>query len=111
MMINNDTELLFPLRVIPALQNMRGVEWQQLIERVLSPEAEEIEQIAFTAIAAKLCGCSACNADSFRAMKGCTQCARLTIKRNRLPDQDLVELYQSALEDVRVFIQKRENAA
>lgn len=110
MMINNDTELLFPLRVIPALQNMRSVEWQQLIEHLLSPGVQELEQIAFTAIAAKLCGCSACNADSFRAMKGCTQCARLTFKRNRMSDRELLEQYQAAFEDVRTFILKKESA-
>lgn len=107
-MFNSDTELLFPIRVIPSLRNMRGVEWQELIDRLSAPDADQVEQIAFTALIAKLGGCNGCNADSFRAMRGCTQCAKLTIRRNKQTDQELVELFNMAFKDVKEFMLKRE---
>jgi hypothetical protein len=52
-------------------------------------------------------GCVGCNADSFRAMKGCTQCARQNIKRFRGSDQDLMELFDQTHKEVDQYLEKR----
>jgi hypothetical protein len=90
-MYNSDTELLFPLRVIANLENLRGEEWQVLIKRLSAEKADFDDQMAFMMVMVKLCGCIVCNGDSFRAMRGCTQCARQSIKRYKGTDQDLIE--------------------
>ena len=107
-MFNSDTDLLFPLRVIPQLGDMRGAEWQRLIERVSDERAEDSEKIAFTYLVVKLAGCAGCNADSFRAMRGCTQCSRQIIKRFKGTDADLLKNYQECQKEVRNYLQKRD---
>lgn len=106
-MYNSDTELLFPLRVIPTLVSMRGEEWRALLDRVSSDQASLADQMSFELMMVRLGGCVGCNADSFRAMKGCTQCARQNIKRFRGNDQELVDLYLQTHKEVDQYLEKR----
>ena len=94
-MYNSDTEVLFPVRAIPGLKGLRGPEWDQLIEFILS-DASENEKLAFVLMIVRLVGCSGCNADSFRAMRGCTKCAQQSIRRYRGEDTDLLKLYEKS---------------
>ena len=105
-MFNSDTELFFPIRVIPALSKVRGEEWDALINRVTSPDAPEVEKIAFSELIIKLAACPACDADSFRAMRGCTQCARLVVKRYKGTDAELVGQFEQCMKDVEEFVKK-----
>jgi len=105
-MFNTDTEILFPARVIPSLRNLRGEEWQNLVDYVSQQPENSSAKIAFTALIVHLGGCGACNADSFRAMRGCTQCSRLTIKRFKGSDRELVELYEQSKASVDEFLGK-----
>jgi len=106
-MFNSDTELFFPIRVIPSLGQVRGKEWEALVERVGAEGASELEQIAFTDLIVKLAGCTGCDADSFRAMRGCTQCARLVIKRYKGTDDDLLSQYEQCKVEVAEYLNKR----
>ncbi len=102
-MYNDDTEILFPSRIIPSLKGMHGKEWDQLLDRVIQNGANSKDHIAFILMMVKLGGCATCNADSFRAMKGCTQCAKQTIRRFRGDDQELHKNYQDALVETEVY--------
>ncbi len=105
-MYNSDTELLFPLRVIPELRSLRGPVWRDLVDQVTSPEADPLDQMAFVLVMVRLGGCVPCNADSFRAMRGCTQCARQTVRRFKGTDQELVNQFQAARKEVKNYQQK-----
>jgi hypothetical protein len=105
-MINNDTEVLFPFRVIPSLGDLRGEKWMQLINNLSKPESNSRQRVAFSLMMARLAGCGVCNADSFRAMRGCTQCARLTIKRFKGNEEELLVLHETAIADVEQFQKK-----
>ena len=105
-MYNPDTELLFPARVIPGLVRLRSEAWDALISQICATEKESPEHMAFVLMMVRLSGCISCNADSYRAMRGCTQCARQTVKRYRGGDQDLETLYQQAVKEVTGFLQK-----
>jgi hypothetical protein len=102
-MYNDDTEILFPSRVIPTLRGMHGKDWDDLIDRVVSAEQDSPDHIAFVLMMVKLGGCASCNADSFRAMKGCTQCAKQTVRRYRGDDQELNKNYEEALAETQSF--------
>jgi len=93
-MYNSDTELIFPSRLITGLSCLRGEKWQQLIALVSQKYPESIECTAFVLMMARLAGCISCNADSYRAMRGCSQCAHQTIRRFRGGDQELMDQYQ-----------------
>lgn len=105
-MYNSDTELLFPIRVISSLETLRGAQWQRIVSEVKEPD----EQIAFVLMMVRLSGCLACNADSFRAMRGCTQCARQNVKRFKGSDQELVEIFNQSLRETQAYLQKHANA-
>jgi hypothetical protein len=106
-MYNPDTEILFPLRVIPQLKAGRGEGWSQFVDKVNSAEANPSDKIAFVLMMVKMGGCASCNSDSFRAMRGCTQCARQTIKRYRGSDEELIEQHQLLKKDVEQFLKKQ----
>ena len=109
-MYNSDTELLFPLRIVPVLASMRGQEWQDLLEQVVAPQASLAEQMGFVLMMVRMDGCVGCNADSFRAMKGCTLCARQNIKRFRGSDKELVELFKQTCKEVEMYLEKKNQA-
>jgi hypothetical protein len=107
-MYNADTELLYPIRVTPLLRNIRDEQWAQLIDRVTEDKVETLDQLAFTLLMVKVDGCINCNTDSFRAMRGCTQCAKQNIKRFRGNDQELVNQFNQVRTDVERFLKFRQ---
>lgn len=105
-MYNSDTEVLFPSRVIPSLRALHGEEWQRLVDHVRSAEATPAERYAFVLMMVRMCGCVGCNADSFRAMRGCTQCSRQMARRFRGGDHEIVEHFRQVLKEVEAALQK-----
>lgn len=105
-MHNEDTELLFPLRVVPDLYHLRDTEWDRLLERVQKTTASLVEQKAFTLMLVRMGGCMTCNADSFRAMRGCTQCAQRTVKRIREEGAELLELFEAHCAEMRDYLKE-----
>jgi len=102
----NDTEMLFPMRVAPLLRDLRGNLWRDLVDSsVGSPIASE-QQLAFSLLLIRLAGCLSCNTDSYRAMRGCTVCAQQTIRRFRGEDQELINLYLQALKEVQAYLKR-----
>lgn len=103
-MNNPDTELLFPMRVIPSLRDQRGEDWSKLVDQIVTLPEWDSSKIAFSSMMMKLAGCLGCSADSFRALRGCTQCSKVIIKRYKGSDQDLLNLFtESKVEIERIF--------
>lgn len=98
-MYNSDTEVLFPVRAIPSLKGLKGLKWDELIDYILK-EGNEQEKLAFVLTIVRLAGCNSCNADSFKAMRGCTKCAQQSIRRFRGEDEDLIKLYEKSKIDI-----------
>ena len=105
-MYNSDTEVLFPSRVIPQLRSLHGDEWRALIDRLHSAESTSTERYTFVLMMVRMCGCVGCNADSFRAMRGCTQCARQTVRRVRGGDREIMEQFRQMQKEVEAYMQK-----
>ncbi len=99
-MYNNDTELLFPSRVILALRDERGGFWRQMVEKAAVLMPTERDHLAFVLMMVRLNGCMSCNSDSFRAMRGCTQCSIQNVRRYRGKDEDLGKQLAKALHDL-----------
>ncbi|MBN1487105.1 MAG: hypothetical protein JW981_05640 [Anaerolineae bacterium] len=101
-----DSEILFPPRCIPQLRDLRGPEWQRLIERISDLPHNHEEVLAFGLMMIKQGSCLTCDLDSYRASLGCCTCARRTISGFKRDDQALLEIYDRALKEVRAFINK-----
>jgi hypothetical protein len=101
-----DNDILFPPGTIPHIRNSRGDSWQKLIDKVSYLPEDHPENLAFSLAMIRLNGCMACETDSYRAMRGCTPCALQGLRRFKGPDTDLVEMYDLALEDMKVYLAK-----
>jgi hypothetical protein len=103
LMYNSDTELIFPARIIADLTDQRGKAWRNLVEKILDQEPTSLSRLAFVLMMSRLDGCMTCNADSFRAMRGCTQCALQNIRRFRGMDKELIAMFDQAKKDLKPF--------
>jgi hypothetical protein len=106
-MNNTDTDLIFPPRVISALSSERGLIWKKLVDHAQISGANSIDKIAFILLMAQLNNCALCNADSYRAIQGCTICAKQALKRFHDTDDALVQMFDIAKSEVSLFIQSK----
>jgi hypothetical protein len=103
-MYQSDTEMLFPTRVIPALRHLRGRPWKELVEQVAAEPDGADATLAFGLMMIRLNGCLTCHADSYRAMRGCTQCAQQAVTRYKDTDDGLLKLYRKAYQEVQLYL-------
>jgi hypothetical protein len=66
------------------------------------------DSLAFSLMMIHLDGCLSCETDSYKAMRGCVQCAIQTIRRYKGSDEDLLRLYEDAQEEVTVYLEEVE---
>ena len=104
-MYQSDTEILFPMRVAPALRDLRGPAWRTLVDRAWRSPDASIDQLAFTLLLVRLDGCLTCHTDSYRAMRGCTTCATQVVRRYHGSDEDLITLFEVARQDIAAYLQ------
>ena len=106
-MYNSETEVLFPLRFAEELVDLRDDEWKKLVKFIISDQASRTDRVAFILFMVRLNGCVGCNADSYRAMRGCITCARLAIKRYKSGDDDLIHVFEQAKNEIVSFYAKK----
>lgn len=104
------TEMMFPSRVIPKLRDLRGKEWQRLVDRISILSEMHPDRLAFSLMIIRLNGCLKCDADSYRAMRGCELCARRTIRRSKETDKDLMRQFVLAQKDVLAYLESQDMA-
>ncbi len=100
----SDNEILFPPHAIPRLARSRGEGWRELVERVTALPPDDPECLGFSLMMIRLDGCLSCETDSYRAMRGCTACALQTLHRFKGSDQDLLQRYHKAVQDVSAYL-------
>ncbi len=103
-MYQNDTEILFPMRVAPMLRDLRGELWSALVDSVMNAPPASDQHLAFNLLMIELSGCLTCHTDSYRAMRGCTLCAQQAVRRFRGGDEELLRIYEDALIRVRTYL-------
>jgi hypothetical protein len=109
-MLNPDTELIFPIRILPKLIDLRGEIWGKKINELLETN-NLVNQVGMIVLMIKVAGCITCNADSYRAIRGCTLCSQQAIKRYKGTDKELIQIYLKSCVKVKKFIEKREREA
>jgi len=88
-MLNPDSELIFSIRILPSICSLRGEQWKCLCESVLANPKDIVKSVGMILLVAKIAGCIKCNSDSYRAIRGCSQCAKQAIRRYKGTDKDL----------------------
>lgn len=106
-MYQNDAEMLFPARVVPCLRDLRGQEWRGLVDQVCEQPELSPDGLAFSLMIVRMAGCLTCHSDSYRAMQGCTTCARQTVARFKGNDSEMREQFMQAHVEVRQYLHQR----
>jgi hypothetical protein len=106
-MNNPTTELIFPPRLISGLRDLRDSDWAQLIDQVVALEPNHFDRMAFELIVVRWSGCVNCQADSFRAMQGCSQCATQALRRYRGSPDDLQRLFHEAVREIEAYLNEK----
>jgi hypothetical protein len=99
------SELLFPPYAIASLKGYRGPKWQTLVKRIIALPETHPDTLAFSLMMMRLDGCLTCETDSYKAMRGCVQCAIQTIRRFKESDEELLQLYAQAQEDIVAYLE------
>ena len=102
-MYQSDTEILFPMRVAPHLRDLRGSLWKATVDRASHSKDASLEQLALTMVMIRLAGCLTCHPDSYRAIRGCTDCAKAAVRRFRGADEDLESLIDDAKGEILAY--------
>ncbi len=97
----SDNEILFPHYAIPALRNTRCGKWAQLVDELEGKPETSPEVLGLMSLMIDLNGCLSCETDSFRAMRGCTACAKQTLRRCKDSDEDLLRSVQQRVTHMR----------
>jgi hypothetical protein len=106
-MYNPDTDLIFPPRVISTLSNERSSVWKDLVALAQKSDSDSPEKVAFILMMARLNNCATCNADSYRAILGCSTCARQALKRFHGTDEELVRLFDVARSEIILYVDSK----
>ena len=104
-----DNALLFPEDAIPLLEDKRGWQWQQLVQRIESLPPQHEERLAFMLFMMRLNGCMDCETDCYRAMRGCHACSLQSLRRYKGSDDELLAGFENALVDIREYSQTSRN--
>ena len=105
-MYNPDTDFIFPSRVIPALRNLLGPEWRKMCDEAQSAPQTDPAHLSFVLLMVGLNGCENCNADSYKAMRGCTACSVQTIERFPGMESDLEKKLEKASREIQEYRNK-----
>lgn len=85
-----DNHLFFSPSAIPTVANSRGSEWQTLVGEVCQHPVDAPQVLAFCLLMTEINECLLCETNSYRAIRGCGQCALQSLRRNRSSDANLV---------------------
>ena len=107
-MYQPDAELLFPARVIPTLERLRGARWDDLVQSVCAQPEGSLDELGFSLMMIRIGGCMTCHAGSHRARLGCTVCAQQTTRRYKCSDEYLMVEFQQARADVKTHFRLEE---
>jgi len=100
LLYQEDAELLFPERLIPRLRDLRGDAFRNLIDQLIDSAPNDPAVLGFSLMMVRMASCMTCTADSYRAMNGCTACAIKTISGYKGSDEELIQQWQQACDDV-----------
>ena len=101
-------EILFPHSSIKALSGLRDAKWRELAKRVAALPEDHPDSLAFCLMMIKQCGCLDCNPDRYKALMGCSACARRNIAGYKGTDENLVKAFRQARTEILKYLEADE---
>jgi hypothetical protein len=103
-------EILFPYKSIPTLSSVRNGKWRELVKRIASLPEDHPDSLAFSLMMIRQCDCLDCNPDRYKALMGCSACAKRTIGSYKGQDDGLMRAFQKARSEVDSYLKERDVA-
>lgn len=100
-------EILFPHSSVAALTHLRDDKWRELARRVATLPEDDPDSLAFTLMMIRQCNCLDCNPDRFKALMGCSACAKRTIGGFKGDDTALLRAFKRARKEVADYLEER----
>jgi hypothetical protein len=104
--VHSKAELLFPAHLISSLRELRGPEWQELVDQIAALPETHPDSLAFVLMMIELDGCLKCNSNNYKFLRGCYLCATQTVQSYKGSDSDLLDLYNRAKKDLGSHLQQ-----
>ncbi len=101
-------EILFPHKSVGALANLREAKWRELAKRVAALPEDHPDSLAFCMMMIRHCDCLDCNPDRYKALMGCSACAKRTVSGFKGPDENLLRSFRQAKSEVLKFLEGEE---
>ncbi len=98
-------EILFPYTVIPALKNLRGEKWAELVDRVSKLPETDPDVLAFNLMMIRINSCLKCYSGSYKFMRGCRACSTQGVMQFKGEDEDLIALYEKTREELLQYME------
>ncbi len=98
-------EILFPHKSAGCLASLRDGKWRELAKRVAALPEDDPESLAFCLMMIKQCGCLDCNPDRYKALMGCSACAKRTVAAFKGSDDSLLRAFKQARGEVNRYLQ------
>ncbi len=98
-------EILFPHKSVSALGSLREAKWRELVKRVAALPEDDPDSLAFCLMMIKQCGCLDCNPDRYKALMGCSACAKRTIAAYKGADENLLRAFRQARGEVNRYLE------
>ncbi len=93
-------EILFPHKSVSALTSLRDVKWRELAKHVATLPEDHPESLAFCLMMIRQCSCLDCNPDRYKALMGCSACAKRTVAGYKGADENLLRAFKQARAEI-----------
>ncbi len=104
-------EILFPHKSVSALTGLREPKWRELAKRIATLPEDHPDSLAFCMMMIRQCDCLDCNPDRYKALMGCTACAKRTVIGYKGPDENLLRAYRQARNEILKYLEGEEMQA
>jgi hypothetical protein len=105
----NSTQISFPISAIKQLRGVRTPAWDRYIDRIIQLNPDNLEVIGFVLMMTRQCSCANCNSDSFKMLKGCDDCGKQAIRRNKCNDDALFSTHENCVKEIEIKLEENGN--
>jgi hypothetical protein len=95
------TEFLFAHWAVPALKDLRGTRWRELVTRIAGRPSTHPDSLALALTMVRVNGCMNCDAKRYRDRGGCASCSQFMLSTiNRETEASLLTRYHAAEKEI-----------
>lgn len=101
-------EILFPHKSVTTLTSLRETKWRELAKRVAALPEDNPDSLAFCLMMIRQCSCLDCNPDRYKALMGCSACAKRTVAAYKGADENLLRAFRQARGEITRYLEGEE---